>query len=385
MYISHIKLTNWKNFQVCDLSLPLRVFVVGANATGKSNFLDAFRFMRDIVKQGGGLQSAVASRGGISKIRCLYARAHNNVRLEFTLADEENQTPLWNYELELRTTGGGIRKVQAAVVDELLTNLKTGTIVFNRRKEKPTEELAQLLYTYLEQPSVAVIPAEVREAFTSMEYLNVVPELVRSADSYVISSGKEDYFGRNFLKRMSVLNTATRNKYLRMIGGVLKIAVPQMEELTMVKDELGVPHIEAKYRHWRAAGARQNEQVFSDGTLRLIGFLFALLDGTGVILLEEPESNLHTGIVRQIPEFVSQMQRGKARQVIMTTHSYEILSNNGISSQEIVVLEPGSEGTKAYMGAQNEDIMRLLNAGFTVADAVIPITEPQQINKINQL
>ena len=385
MYISHIKLTNWKNFQVCDLSLPLRVFVVGANATGKSNFLDAFRFMRDIVKQGGGLQSAVASRGGISKIRCLYARAHYNVRLEFTLADEENQTPLWNYELELRTTGGGIRKVQAAVVDELLTNLKTGTIVFNRRKEKPTEELAQLLYTYLEQPSVAVIPAEVREAFTSMEYLNVVPELVRSADSYVISSGKEDYFGRNFLKRMSVLNTATRNKYLRMIGGVLKIAVPQMEELTMVKDELGVPHIEAKYRHWRAAGARQNEQVFSDGTLRLIGFLFALLDGTGVILLEEPESNLHTGIVRQIPEFVSQMQRGKARQVIMTTHSYEILSNNGISSQEIVVLEPGSEGTKAYMGAQNEDIMRLLNAGFTVADAVIPITEPQQINKINQL
>ena len=385
MYISHIKLTNWKNFQVCDLSLPLRVFVVGANATGKSNFLDAFRFMRDIVKQGGGLQSAVVSRGGISKIRCLYARAHNNVRLEFTLADEENQTPLWNYELELRTTGGGIRKVQAAVVDELLTNLETGTIVFNRRKEKPTEELAQLLYTYLEQPSVAVIPAEVREAFTSMEYLNVVPELVRSADSYVISSGKEDYFGRNFLKRMSVLNTPTRNKYLRMIGGVLKIAVPQMEELTMVKDELGVPHIEAKYRHWRAAGARQNEQVFSDGTLRLIGFLFALLDGTGVILLEEPESNLHTGIVRQIPEFVSQMQRGKARQVIMTTHSYEILSNNGISSQEIVVLEPGSEGTKAYMGAQNEDIMRLLNAGFTVADAVIPITEPQQINKINQL
>ena len=385
MYISHIKLTNWKNFQVCDLSLPLRVFVVGANATGKSNFLDAFRFMRDIVKQGGGLQSAVASRGGISKIRCLYARAHNNVRLEFTLADEEEQTPLWNYELELRTTGGGIRKVQAAVVDELLTNLKTGTIVFNRRKENPTEELAQLLYTYLEQPSVAVIPAEVREAFNSMEYLNVVPELVRSADSYVISSGKEDYFGRNFLKRMSVLNTATRNKYLRMIGGVLKIAVPQMEELSMVKDELGVPHIEAKYRHWRAAGARQNEQVFSDGTLRLIGFLFALLDGTGVILLEEPESNLHTGIVRQIPEFVSQMQRGKARQVIMTTHSYEILSNNGISSQEIVVLEPGSEGTKAYMGAQNEDIMRLLNAGFTVADAVNSVTEPKQINRINQL
>ena len=385
MFISHVKLINWKNFQNCDLDLSLRVFVVGANATGKSNFLDAFRFMRDIVKQGGGLQSAVASRGGISKIRCLYARAHNNVRLVFTLADEESLVPLWRYELELKTTGGGIRKVQAAVVDEILSDLKTGKTVFNRREEKLSENLTQLLYTYLEQPSLAVIPSEVREAFVSMEYLNVVPELVRSADSYVVSSGKEDYYGRNFLKRMSVLNTPTRNKYLRMIGSVLKIAVPQMEELSMVKDELGVPHIEAKYRHWRASGARQNEQVFSDGTLRLIGFLFALLDGTGVILLEEPESNLHTAIVRQIPEFVSKMQRGKSRQVIMTTHSYEILSNSGISSQEIVVLEPGSEGTKAYLGAQNEAIIRLLDAGFTVAEAVIPITEPNQISQINQL
>lgn len=385
MYISHVKLINWKNFQNCDLTLPLRVFVVGANATGKSNFLDAFRFMRDIVKQGGGLQFAVSSRGGLTKIRCLYARAHNNIRVEFQLSDEESLTPLWLYVLELRNTGGGIRKVQAIVVEEKLTNLKTGKTVFERGKIKPEEDLTKRFYTHLEQPSVGDIPQEVRDAFASMEYLNVVPELVRSADSYVISSGKEDYFGRNFLRRMSLLNANTRNKYLRMIGGVLKIAVPQMEELSMVKDELGVPHIEAKYKHWRALGARQNEQVFSDGTLRLIGFLFALLDGTGVILLEEPESNLHTGIVRQIPEFVAQMQRGKSRQVIMTTHSYEILSNSGISSEEIIVLEPGVEGTKTYVGAQSDEIKRFLDAGFSVAEAVIPITEPEHINQINQL
>jgi len=385
MYISHVKLVNWKNFPNCDLSLPLRVFVVGANATGKSNFLDAFRFMRDIVKQGGGLQYAVSSRGGLTKIRCLYARAHNNIRVEFTLSDEDSNSQLWQYALELRNTGGGIRRVQAIVVDEQLVNLNTNRIVFSRSDEQAEEELTQRLYTYLEQPSVVKIPQEVREAFSSMEYLNVVPELVRSADSYVMSSGKEDYFGRNFLHRMSRLNVNTRNKYLRMIGGVLKVAVPQMEELSMIKDELGVPHIEAKYKHWRASGARQNEQVFSDGTLRLIGFLFALLDGTGLILLEEPESNLHTGIVRQIPAFVAQMQRGKSRQVIMTTHSYEILSNSGIASDEIVILEPGTEGTKASIGAQNEEIIRLLDAGFSMADAVIPITEPEHINKINQL
>lgn len=383
MYISHIKLVNWKNFQFCDVVLPFRAFVIGANATGKSNFLDALRFLRDIVKQGGGLQAAVESRGGIKKIRCLYARVHNNIQLEVTLSDIESSEACWLYSLVFRNVGGGIRKNQASVVNEKLTNLKDGSVVLDRG-DNGKEDPAQLLYTYLEQPSASAKFPEVRETFLSMEYLNVVPELVRSAESYVISSGKEDYYGRNFLRRMSLLNTPTRSKYLRMISDVLKDAVPQMEELSMVKDEMGVPHIEARFKHWRASGARQNEQAFSDGTLRLIGLLFALLDGNGVILLEEPESNLHTGIVRQIPEFVAKMQRGKPRQVIITTHSYDILSNNGISAEEIIVLEPGSEGTNVYIGAQNININRMLDAGFTIAEAVIPITEPENINNISK-
>lgn len=63
MYISRVKLYNWKNFRECDVRLSQRCFAVGANATGKSNFLDVFRFLRDIVKEGGGLQAAVNVRG----------------------------------------------------------------------------------------------------------------------------------------------------------------------------------------------------------------------------------------------------------------------------------------------------------------------------------
>ena len=60
MIVSSIKLKNWKNFQNVDVKLKERVFVVGPNASGKSNFLDVFRFLRDIAKPGGGLQKAVA-------------------------------------------------------------------------------------------------------------------------------------------------------------------------------------------------------------------------------------------------------------------------------------------------------------------------------------
>jgi predicted ATPase len=82
MLISNIKLKNWRNFQ--SLNFPLRdvSYVLGPNASGKSNLLDALRFLRDVSKtQGGGLQAAIANRGGISKVRCLHARRDPEVEI----------------------------------------------------------------------------------------------------------------------------------------------------------------------------------------------------------------------------------------------------------------------------------------------------------------
>jgi predicted ATPase len=43
---SRVHLENWRNFGAADVDLAQRVFVVGPNAAGKSNFLDVFRFLR---------------------------------------------------------------------------------------------------------------------------------------------------------------------------------------------------------------------------------------------------------------------------------------------------------------------------------------------------
>jgi len=56
---THLELKNWKNFTHADVDLANRVFLVGPNAIGKSNFLDAIRFPRDLVTEGGGLRQAV--------------------------------------------------------------------------------------------------------------------------------------------------------------------------------------------------------------------------------------------------------------------------------------------------------------------------------------
>lgn len=379
MIIHNIELHNWKNFQQCSVDLTERCFIVGANATGKSNFLDAIRFLRDIVKQGGGLQTAVESRGGITKIRCLAARTKTDVKITVTLREQEDSEDKWIYSLDFKHTGGGIQKNEVSIISEQVYAANTNECILNRTENSADEDEETLKYTHLEQANANQKFREIKDTFLNIDYLNIVPQMVRESSS---ATNKEDYYGRNFLTQLSKLNETTRNSYLRKVNEVMKLAVPQLDKLAFVKDENGLYHLEAKYMHWRAQGSKQTEMQFSDGTLRLIGFLFAILSGNGIILLEEPEINLHSGVVAQLPEFIAKMQRVKKRQILITTHSYDILSNPGIDGSEVILLENTAAGTEAKPISEIEDIRNILQAGLTVADAVIPRTKPSEVENI---
>ncbi len=383
LYISKLRLFNWKNFHECELDLTKRCFIIGANASGKSNLLDALRFLRDIAKQGGGLQSAVEQRGGVTKIRCLAARQRTDISIETELRDIETDELCWTYGLKIKNVGGGIMKNHAAVLEEKVFSQKDGKYVVNRTEWSGNEDSDTLKYTHLEQTTANKDFRVIRDTFADIEYLNVVPQLVRESGSAVLTTGKEDYYGRNFLNRLSKLPERTRKSYLRKINDVLRTVVPQMDELSFVRDEMGVPHIEARYKHWRDKGSKQNETAFSDGTLRLIGFLFAMLDGNGIILLEEPEINLNSGVVEQLPEFIARMQRNKKRQVLVTTHSYDMLSSVGIGTAEVAVLETSPEGTKVSSLSEIPSLQAAVDAGFSIADAAIPAIKPSTANEMN--
>ena len=383
LYISKLKLFNWKNFHECDVAISTRCFIIGANASGKSNLLDAIRFLRDIARQGGGLQSAVEQRGGVTKIRCLAARQRTDIFIETELRDMESDELRWIYGLKIKNVGGGIMKNQAAVLEEKVFDVVNQVYLLNRKSEDKGEDSDTRKYTHLEQATVNKHFRALRDFFADVEYLNVVPQLVRESGSAIFTSGKEDYYGRNFLNRFSVLSERTQKSYLRKINEILITVVPQLDELSFVKDNMGTPHIEARYKHWRKSGSKQDETAFSDGTLRLIGFLFAMLDGNGIILLEEPEINLNSGIVEQMPEFISRVQRGKKRQVFVTTHSYEMLSHRGIRISEVLVLETSNEGTSVKTANEIFTIKNMVESGFTVGDAVIPYVKPSTVSQMS--
>ena len=143
-----------------------------------------------------------------------------------------------------------------------------------------------------------------------------------------------------FLDRIMEKTEKTRRSRLKKIERALQLAVPELKELSDVRDEKGIPHLEAVYQHWRPNAGRQREDQFSDGTLRLIGLLWTLLDGDSLLLLEEPELSLHTSIVSKLPDLIWRLQRAKKRQVIVSSHSTELFSDRGIGAEEVALLKP---------------------------------------------
>jgi len=178
------------------------MFLIGPNASGKSNLLDALRFLRDLASTGGGFGDAVRRRGGVSTLRCLAARRPSHVMIGVELESERGDS--WAYA---------------------------------RTQER------------------------------------------------------------------------TRNARMRRIRKALQVAVPHLEEIELTRDARGVPHLRARYQHWRPHGAWHTEEQLSDGTLRLMGLLWATMDGKGPLLLEEPELSLHPEIVRLLPQMLARIQR----------------------------------------------------------------------------
>ncbi len=383
MYISRFALKNWRNYKNIDIPLTERVFIVGPNASGKSNFLDAFRFLRDIAKIGGGLQEAVNVRGGVSKIRSLFARTQSDIEMEVYLADESTKENLWKYAVGFSQTGGGVFNTRAKLKYEKVWDAKNN-LILNRPNNKDTKDEKLLEFTHLEQPTTNAKFREIADFFQAIQYLHLVPQLVRDVKSFSWNTSKEDYYGRNFIERINKTNKKTRDAFLNKIKKALQAAVPQFNELDLVKDIEGIPHLQAIYKHWKPNGAKQWEDQFSDGTLRFIGLLWSLLDGNKPILLEEPELSLHSGVVSKLADIIANLQRKKIgkRQVIISTHSFDMLLNKGIGGEETLMLIPTNEGTAIKAASDNQEIKTLLESGLSIADVVLPHTTPQTIDQL---
>ena len=371
MQITHVTAHNWRNFKNLDVAVADRLLIVGPNAAGKSNLLDLFRFLGDISRKGGGLAAALEARGGLSRARCLFARNNHKGELAIMvdLRDGEDE---WRYELAIKGEKGGHNR--PIVVREIVT--RNGRELLSRPDTNDDRDPDQLTQTHLEQISANQEFRPIAEYFAKVNYFHLVPQMIRYPQA---GGASPRVFGSSMIADMNATPVRTRQAWFRRIERALQSAVPGFETLRLEVDKAGQPHLIAGYRNWRRNPSEQNETDFSDGTLRLIGLLWTIISSPangGVLLLEEPELSLNAAVVQKLASLLAMAQRGTSMQVILSTHSPELLDDEGIRPGEVLVLQVTSDATVANQLSEIAEVEAQISADLPLSEVVAELINP---------
>ena len=398
MIITHLSATNWRNFRQINVPLSVRQFIVGPNASGKSNFLDIFRFLQDIAKnERGGLQEAVASRGSVAIIQSLVVEQDAEVAIEVRLADTSESAETWRYAVGFRQVPQDqsySHRYFASLTYERVW--KDGKLLLDRPNAEDEKDSDRLIHTILEDTNHDF--QELVDFFQSITYLHLVPQLLRFPDLITVDSVETDInaqrsakrkstrtqLGHGLLEKIGSVDEDTRCSRMKTIEEALKIAIPQLEHLEFKHDETGPPHLSVRCSHWHPSSPAQREEQLSDGTLRLLGLLWALLESESVLLLEEPELSLHVGIVSQLAYLLFGMKASDNQQVLVSTHSDVLLAEPGIDGTEVLMLTPTKAGTEVKIASDNEAVKQLLEADFTVGEVVLSRSSSENVKEMGQ-
>ena len=371
MQITHVTAHNWRNFKNLDFAVEDRLLIVGPNAAGKSNLLDLFRFLGDVSRPGGGLAAALEARGGLSRARCLFARNNHKGELAIMvdLRDGEDE---WRYELAIKGKKGGHN--HPIVVREIVT--RNGRELLSRPDANDDRDPDQLTQTHLEQISANREFRPIAEYFAKVNYFHLVPQMIRYPQA---GGASPRVFGSSMIADMNATPVRTRQAWFRRIERALQSAVPGFETLRLEVDKAGQPHLIAGYRNWRRNPSEQNETDFSDGTLRLIGLLWTIISSPangGVLLLEEPELSLNAAVVQKLASLLAMAQRGTSMQVILSTHSPELLDDEGIRPGEVLVLQVTSDATVANQLSEIAEVEAQISADLPLSEVVAELINP---------
>lgn len=381
MFITRLKLHNFRNFRDIDIELQRRVFIVGANATGKSNLLGALLFLRGIACGDGLRHTGRYHRpplASLPRLRSLTAPLDDDiVSICVEVAEEPGTRPVWSYELALRESERQAHPQRAgdSAAVEFERVMHKGQVVLDRPDEDDRRDPQRLTQTALEQVHANSEFRPLADFLASIDYCDPSPHIFRMA-----SAAPPDEISLGSLAEV-VLATPpeVRDQRLKWVVKSLRTVIPHFDDLQIGIDEpIGTPYLQARFDHWQDSDAWQSDSDLSDGTLRLIALLWATqADHAGPLLIEEPETSLHDGAVRVLAGVFAGVAMRRRRQVFVTTQAPTLLSDDAISLREIALLQYTDDGTSVSFASDEEQLCALVDAGHPRGEAVIPWVGPR--------
>ena len=340
--VTCVRLRNYKSIAACSVALKPLTVLVGPNGAGKSNFLDGLRFTAESLRYS--LDHALRDRGGIDEVRRRSDDRADSfaVRIDVRLADAAGW---YGFEIGATGKGGYVVRREECVVRSAdperrgFFRVSHGEAVVSSIRHPPPNPGRDRLYLL---PASAYPPFRpVYDALAAMGFYHLDPERIRDLQArdsgdLLERSGGNIASVLDRLRSHSPSNAARIDEYLSaIVPGVVGVeSLPVGPRLTL--EFLEQPPGKAPRRF--LAGA------MSDGTLHVVGLLVALLqyaDGAserpGLVGIEEPETALHPAAAGALTDVLQ--EASERVQVIVTSHSADLLDRDAISDDSIVAVE----------------------------------------------
>jgi len=412
--LTHIAITNWRNFANIEFDLSSRLFVVGPNSSGKTNLLAALRFLSDVARLG--LAAASENWGGPER----YFRSGTD-SASFTVTVDVDTREV-TYELFLRKVtvvedfvGGEMRmRPLKSGIPAALLEADQPRILQPRVATKPTsfsfEELATMEianpldehqlededvepvldyvsdYVFVEDEKLLIDGEDVtgtpvtvralgsaltiRNMLSGIRYIHPNPKkMLERADRY------DPDHGTGFFQHAGRFSDQQLDAVVDRIRPIMAAVVPEIPNLSYQRMGLGTEVVFYSDTPVRGASGIYSHEQFSEGTLRLLGMLFDLATlprDTSVVLIEEPETFLQASVVRSLPSLLAEVAMNRDVQMIISTHSPELIDSELVLPSQVLMLRSENGETTGQLLSESNDprIKAVVSAGLPKSQGI---------------
>jgi predicted ATPase len=374
MRLTRVRAWNFKSFRELDIRLDPLNIVIGANASGKSNFVSLFQFIRDIAESG--LENAVQMQGGAQYLRSMGCLADDRLTVElFAEADFPEpgvglQLVRQTYRFSLAFNGGP----RASVVEDELQglsfkvtrgvdayrldgqNLVAGAFVemMNARREAPGDHLLlESLVRY--QPPFSILQ--------SIGTYDINPKAPKDR---AVFGGKSDLESDASNLAIVLERVLSDSDHRRDLLNLLNDVLPFARDLETRRAADGSVFF---YLREKFSATAMPAAFLSDGTIDVLALLVILYSQPkSLVVIEEPERNLHPSIV---PTLVHLLKDASAiKQIIVTTHNPEVV-RYADPNQLILISRDESGSSSALRPADTEQVKKFLADELTMHELYI--------------
>lgn len=389
--LKEIKLVGWKSFSESTLYIDPLTIIIGANASGKSNTLDALLFLQRVAF-GVGIFQAINGdvnlgpiRGGIEWI------CHKPTKSFSLIATLESENPNQDYRYHLEVQVNGVK---AEVILEELVLLKYGA----RSNSKPKE--SRLFYTQEQEASPPGIPAYfstgsqgrgkridanrshivllqaeaytlrkevqegVRQVLTQLQRIFVFDPVPSHMRDYTPFSEKLQADGSNIAGVLAAFDETRKAEVERTLTQYLR-ALPERDIQRVWTEPVGKFQTDAMLYCEEGWAGNVSHTVdargMSDGTLRYLAIVTAMLTRApgSLLVVEEVDNGLHPSRAHVLVEMLRTLGKSRGIDVIVTTHNPALLDAAGARMVPFITVAHRDAMTGCSVLTQLEHIQQL--------------------------